>query len=211
MSQPGDGDPDRSSLPVGAVVLAAGGSTRMGGTNKLLELVGGVPMVAGVVDETLDSSAWPVVVVTGHDAAAVERALGEREVRFVHNPRWALGMSTSLAAGVEALEGQVSGALVCLGDMPAVKAQDIQDLIYTFRNEGYPGACLPVYGGRRGNPVLWAARWFGALRALDGDRGARALLDDLPDRVVRLAVTDPGVLTDVDTPEALERARSAGR
>jgi len=189
---------------VGAVVLAAGRSSRMGGANKLVQPLEGVALLARVVDAALAGGAEPVVVVTGHDAAAVEEALGDRPVRRVHNRRWAEGMSTSLAAGLSAVEGEVDGALVCLGDMPRVTPSDIRALVDAFDPGAGREVCVPVFGGKRGNPVLWSARYFALIRRLRGDGGARALLADLGEDVVEVEVSGAGVLVDVDTREALD-------
>ena len=196
---------------VGAVVLAAGRSSRMG-ANKLIEVLEGVPLVARVVDTALEAGATPVVVVTGHQREAVEGALGDRPVERAHNPRWEEGMGTSLAVGIRALEGRVDGVLVCLGDMPRVAADGLRSLLSAFRSGEAAAAWVPVHGGKRGNPVLWAASWFPRLAAIEGDRGARLLLAELEDEVVEVAVSDAGVLLDVDTRAALEQARGeAGR
>lgn len=192
---------------VGALVLAAGRGRRMGGPNKLIEPVNGVPIVARVVDAALEAGAEPVVMVTGHRANQVEAALEGRPVKWVANPRWAEGMSTSLAAGLAVLEREVEGALVCLGDMPRVTATDLRALMDAFGDGRGGAAWVPVYEGKRGNPVLWASTCFSRLRRVRGDWGGRALLAELEDEVVEVAVGGAGVLVDVDTPAALARAR----
>lgn len=191
---------------VAALVLAAGHSSRMGAANKLLARVDGEPLVARAVDAALASAADPVLVVTGHQAGAVRAALAEREVVKVANPRWAEGMGTSLAAGVAALPAGVEGALVCLGDMPWVRAADLDALIAAFASAAVDAICVPTHAGRRGHPVLFAARYFGEMRQLSGDTGARALIDAHPGALRTVPVDHPGVLRDVDVAEDLERA-----
>ena len=93
-------EPDR----VGVVVLAAGQSLRMGARNKLLCEVEGEIMVARVVDQLLQTSARPIVVVTGHEAEELQAALTGRDLRFAHNDRYADGMSTSLRVGITEME-----------------------------------------------------------------------------------------------------------
>ena len=132
---------------VAAVVLAAGRSTRAGAVNKLTAAIIGVPMVARVVDAVLASPARPVIVVTGHDADAVRAALKGRPVAFVHNPRYADGIATSIAAGIKALPGDVAGALVVLGDMPALGGGDIARLIAAFDPPPRRSACRSRAGG----------------------------------------------------------------
>lgn len=195
---------------VAAVVLAAGRSSRMGGVNKLVADLGGEPMVARVVALALATALDPVVVVTGYDAEAVRAALDPR-VRTVHNVRHREGIGSSVAAGIAALDPSVDGALICLGDMPGVSPGTLESLLEAFRSATGPAVCVPVHGGRRGNPVLWGSSFFSELAALSGDRGARRLMGPHAHLVRQVAVDDPGVLMDVDTGEALEEMRALGR
>ena len=192
---------------IGALVLAAGRSTRMG-TNKLLAPLAGKPVVRHVVEAALASRARPVVVVTGHQQAEIEAALHGLDVRLVHNPAHAGGMSTSLKAGMAALDEGHAGCVVLLGDMPLVTPRIIDQLIDSHLAQPAAMAVVPLAGGRRGNPVLITAALRPALAVLDGDVGAKALLQAAGDDVLEVTVAHDGVLIDVDTPEALERARS---
>jgi molybdenum cofactor cytidylyltransferase len=187
---------------VAALVLAAGFSRRMGGANKLLAPLEGAPVIARVVDAVLASRARPVVVVTGHDAEAVRGALAGRDVCFAHNPAPAEGLSASLRTGLTALE-DVDGALVCLGDMPWVRATHIDALLASFEGRRDEPICAPTWQGQRGHPVLWPKRHFAALAALRGDAGGRALIAAHAGEIYSVPVADAGVTLDVDTPEAL--------
>jgi molybdenum cofactor cytidylyltransferase len=187
---------------VGAVVLAAGRSSRMG-ENKLLVPWRGSPIVARVVDEVLASRVRQVVVVVGHQAAEVRAALAGRRVTFAENPDFAVGMSTSLRTGLAALADDIDGAVICLGDMPLVKREHIDALAARFDAEGDHTIYVPTFERKRGNPILWARRHFAEMAALAGDVGAKALLDQHADAVELVPVDDAGVTVDVDTPEAL--------
>ncbi len=190
---------------IGAVVLAAGISQRMGTTNKLLAPIGGSPMIVRVVSALLASRARPVVVVTGHDAEHVEKALEGMPVRLVHNPDYAQGLSASLGAGLSALEDDVEGAVIALGDMPWVSSEDIDSLIDAFEPREGHTICVPVHDRKRGNPILWSARYFDEMRRLEGDVGARHLLAQSDEDVCEVPTDNAGVLRDVDTREALDR------
>jgi molybdenum cofactor cytidylyltransferase len=192
---------------VAAVVLAAGRSVRMGAQNKLVVDVLGTPMIARVVDALQAASVERVLVVTGHERERVEAALAGRAVSFVHNPDYAVGMSTSLRAGVRALSPDVDAALVCLGDMPWIAPAHVDALIDAFQPVEGREICVPVYQGKRGNPVLFGARFFDEMSQLEGDVGARALLDAHAEVVFPVLVDQSGVLVDVDTVAALERLR----
>ncbi len=189
---------------IAAVVLAAGQSRRMGGSNKLLHEFDGEAIVVRTADTALSTQADPVVVVLGHEADRVRTALAGRHLAFVENPDYASGMSTSLACGLNALPESVEGAVICLGDMPLVGAGEIDRLIAGFDPDGGRMIGVPTYRGKRGNPVLIARRLFPEALAIAGDIGARHLLGTNPDWVYEVAVESHGVLTDADTPEALK-------
>lgn len=192
---------------VAAVVLAAGKASRMG-TNKLLADLGGKPLVHHAVSAAIASKARPVVVVTGNDADRVRDALDGLDVTFVHNADYASGMASSLRAGIAAV-GDVAGALVCLGDMPRVTADHLSLIIGAFEAASDEGAVVvPTCERKRGNPVLWGRRRFAEIHALEGDVGARGIIERNADRVTWLAVDDPAILVDVDTPDALEELRT---
>jgi molybdenum cofactor cytidylyltransferase len=200
--------PQRSPR-VGALILAAGQSRRMGSLNKLLADIEGRPMVARVADALLASRANPIVVVTGHQEERVRGALAGRDLRFVHNPDYAEGLSTSLRVGLAALD-DVDGAAICLGDMPDVTPAHVDRLIAAFDPGSGRAICVPTFNGKRGNPVLWDRRFFAEMASVSGDVGARHLIGDHEDAVHEVAMPDSGVLNDFDTPEALA-ARKAAR
>ncbi|MFT3775812.1 MAG: molybdopterin-binding/glycosyltransferase family 2 protein [Minicystis sp.] len=207
---PRDGDEPAPEPAIAAIVLAAGRSSRMGERNKLLVEVDGAAMITHIVDAILATSVRPVVVVTGHDEDAVRAALGGREVIFVHNARWTEGMSTSLRAGIGQLGEDIDGALVCLGDMPRVRPAHLEALLGAFDPAGGRSICVPTWERRRGNPVLFARRHFAEMRVIEGDVGARALIEKHASAVCPVPMPDRGVTLDVDTPEALEAlSRSA--
>jgi molybdenum cofactor cytidylyltransferase len=137
------------------------------------------------------------------------RALAGLPVTLVHNPDYAEGLSTSLKTGIAAVPAQADGAIVCLGDMPQVSAALIDRLIAAFEPERGALVVIPTIAGKRGNPVLWARRFFGDLAALEGDVGARHLIGGYAEAVAEVAVEDAAALTDVDTPEALIAVRAA--
>lgn len=194
---------------IAALVLAAGLSRRMQGRNKLLEPVGGVPMIHRTVESVLGSQARPVVVVTGHEADAIEVSLTGLDVTFIRNADYASGLASSLKAGIAAIPTDCDGAVVCLGDMPFVGAGEIDRLISGFSPAEGRLVCVPVRGGRQGNPVLWPRTLFPELLALEGDRGARDLLQAHEPSVVEVPMPSDAVLSDYDTPEALESLRVA--
>lgn len=205
---PRDRAPRRGGPKVAAIVLAAGRSSRMNGTNKLLARIDGRPLIRRSVERVCASKAAPVLVVTGRDAPAVDAALDGLPVTTVHNPRFAEGMSTSLKAGLDALPADADAAVICLGDMPALAPATIDALIEAFAEEENGEIVVPTRGGRRGNPILWSRRFFPEMAAIGGDRGARSLLTRYAAVTAEAEVDDPGILLDLDTPAALDAFRT---
>ena len=201
--QPRD-EPVHPASNIAALVLAAGRSSRMGGPNKLLAEIGGRPLVRIAVEEALASQARPVIVVTGHQRERVEAALAGLPVDFVHNPKFADGLGTSLRAGIAALPAQADAVIVCLGDMPQVDATMIDRLIGALDPDKGALIAIPTIDGQRGNPVVWSRRFFSDLMNVEGDVGARHLISRYSEAVVEVPLTGSAALTDVDTPEALE-------
>jgi molybdenum cofactor cytidylyltransferase len=193
---------------VAAVVLAAGRSTRMGAVNKLIAEIGGKPLVRIAAEQALASRASPVIVVTGHERERVEAALNGLPVRVVHNPDYAEGLGTSLKAGIAAVPEDADGAIICLGDMPQVSSVLIDKLIAAFDPERGALVVVPSIDGRRGNPVVWARRFFHDLMAINGDIGARHLIGSYAEAVTEVPVADDAALTDVDTPESLSAVKA---
>jgi molybdenum cofactor cytidylyltransferase len=196
---------------VAAVILAAGRSTRMGGPNKLLAELGGKPLVRIVTEQVLASKASEVVVVTGHQAAEVEKALAGLKVKFVRNPDFVAGLAGSVKAGIAAVPASADAAVICLGDMPLIDAHLIDRLIEAFTPDRGNLIAVPVSDNRRGNPVLWSRRFFDELMTLDGDTGARHLIAKHNEAVAEVPVEGHGAFLDIDTPEALAAARQGKR
>lgn len=207
--QPRDSRPAAPHAPrLGAIVLAAGRSSRMGETNKLTLPWANKPMVCHPIDAALEAGLDPVVVVTGHQAERVEALFAGRPVSIVHNPRYAEGLATSLRAGLRALPYGVDGAAILLGDMPRVTPDHLRRLAAAFAPDEGRAIIVPTRNGRWGNPLVWGRRFFEEIGTLIGDRGARSVAETWPDLVAEVAMADDGVLMDLDTPEALRAAES---
>ena len=200
-------DSARREKRIACIVLAAGRSTRMGPNNKLLEPLAGKPVIRHTVEAALASRARPVVVVSGHQSDAVEKALSGLDVRFVHNPDFASGIASSVKAGIAFLAADVDGAIVALGDMPEIEASHLDRMIAAFEPKEGRSIIAPVYQGKRGNPVLWDRRLFPEIEAISGDTGARSVLEANAESVVELDMASPAILLDLDTPDALAAAR----
>ncbi len=187
-----------NELPVAAIILAAGASSRFGRPKVVVDWKG-QPLIANIVDIALRSPARPIVVVVGAHERQVRAALGSRPVQIIANANWQAGMSTSLQAGLAALP-EVSGALFVLGDQPNITVQVLAALIARFRETGAP-IIEPRWGDRPGNPALFARELFPELMQLSGDRGGRPLVNKYAKRVIAVQVDRLSILEDIDTQE----------
>ena len=183
-----------------AIVLAAGAGRRFGGAKLSAPWRGGA-LIDGAVAAALAAPVRRVIVVTGADPAVGDwvRAFADPRLALVRAADHALGMSASLRAGLAATSSGVAGAYVFLGDMPLVP-HDIAGRLAEALAAGALAAA-PAVGGRRGHPALFSAALFPQLASLEGDVGARGVLDALGPRLTLIETTDQGVLADVDTPD----------
>jgi CTP:molybdopterin cytidylyltransferase MocA/xanthine/CO dehydrogenase XdhC/CoxF family maturation factor len=189
---------------IAGILLAAGASSRMG-ANKLTLPFKGKPMVRHAADAALAAGLDPLIVVTGHEAAAMRDALTGAAVQFVHNAYYADGLSTSLRAGLAAVPAGCDGAMILLGDMPAVTPQIITRVIAAFDPGAGRAICVATAAdGRRGHPVLWGQQFFPEICALSGDQGARALMEAHSSCIAEVDAGSDAPLIDIDTPEALK-------
>ena len=182
------------------MLLAAGEGSRLGIPKAVVEL-GGRRLADRGAQLLRDGGAAPVLVVTGAVRVTVPGAV------TVHNPDWATGMGSSLAAGLRALPADCAAAVIALVDQPLIGAGAVQRLITAYR----AGAEVVVatYDGKPRNPVLLArGHWAGVLDAAVGDAGARPYLRAHPDLVTQVECADTGRPDDVDTPEDLARLGS---
>jgi molybdenum cofactor cytidylyltransferase len=191
---------------VAAVVLAAGGSRRMGQPKQLL-LVDGQPMVTRVVQAVLAAGLSDVVVVLGAAADEVQPELAGLPVRLTVNKAWREGMASSLRAGLALVSPTAEAALFVPADLPRLTAQTITAVVDCFAGTGKP-IVIPTWQGCRGNPVLFARRLFPELLAVQGDQGGRALFASHQQDIALVEVGDEGILLDVDTPEQYKSALS---
>lgn len=199
---------------IGAVILAAGASTRFGQPKQLLDW-DGVPLVVHVVDVVMAAGFGPAIVVLGYLAESVRAALdaaadqrGWVSVQTVMNWRWEEGMSTSVQVGLSALPPETEGAVFLQCDQPLITPDLLRSLVTRFE-ETNASIVHPTHAGQRGTPVLFSRRLFAELAAVTGDEGGRSLITRHAQDVATVQVTDPTVLADIDTSDEYERLRNS--
>ena len=188
------------------LILAAGASRRMGPErNKLILRIGDRPLLRRVVDVFRDAEVEPIFAVLGHQADVVEPTLGGG-IDVIRHEDWAQGMGSSIARGVSSIEAahHPDAFLLCVGDLPGLRASAVRSVRDVFVREGNADSIVvPTFEGSEGHPVLFGRSHAKTLAALQGDLGARKILEANASSVIRVPVADDGILRDVDTPEAL--------
>lgn len=190
-------------MKISAVVLAAGKSERMG-RNKLLLPWEETTIVGHIVKALSAAGMEDVVVVTGHETDAVRDAVHELPCRTFVNLRHADGMGTSIAAGVKSCPPDAEGFLIVPGDMPAISISLIEEIL---RVATAGTLVVPRSGARMGQPVFFGRVCRNELESLDGDAGARRVLEAHRDHIQFVDVEDESVFDDIDSMEDYERQR----
>ena len=186
-------------MTVSGVILAAGRSTRLGRPKQLL-LLDGQPIIRITTRNAINSRLGEVLVVVGAEAERVVSAIGELGQQIVVNSDFALGQSTSLRAGLDAISPDAEAVVFLLGDQPEVSPEVIDALISAFQDAGALIA-QATYGGVPANPVLFARVIFAELADVTGDEGARSVMKRHAGEIARVNVSDGPPPGDVDTDE----------
>lgn len=202
-----------------AIILAAGSSSRMSdGQHKLLLPLGSRPVLHHVIEATLSSQARPIILVLGHQAAQVRIQIGtyalHQDITIIENPDYRQGMSTSLRMGVSALTDMKNNhrqsinvptsTVILLADQPLITASIIDTLIATREATG-KAIVVPLYHGKRGNPVLLAEDLFPELMEVTGDEGGRSVIQRHPQDIATVELSEAATNYDIDTWEAYQQ------
>lgn len=188
-------------MKIAGLILAAGGSSRMGDQNKLLQLIDGTPMVKKVVASCLHSNLSSIYVVLGHDSEWINNCISTEGINFVNNEDWRLGMASSINSGIGAMNNDFDGAMILLGDMPYIETKLIDQMIELFQEYKI---VVPVKNGRQGNPVLFSSIFFNDLQSIDGDKGAKRVIQENFSSVVPTHVMTNAIFRDIDTPQQMK-------
>jgi len=190
---------------VGAVVLAAGESRRVG-EQKLLLPFAASTVIGSVMAALTEAGADPIVVVAGAHADEIERVLTGTRAQVVRNPDPQRGMLSSLQVGVQALPAGVSRFLVALGDQPRLRSADVTRVLDEQTGVG-KGIAIACYQGKRGHPVAFDRKYRDGILALTDTQTLRELIHAHPDDVVNVECESDGVIRDIDTREDYEVER----
>jgi molybdenum cofactor cytidylyltransferase len=194
-----------SRLVVGAVLLAAGAGSRLGGRPKSLLELGGVPLIRRQLIALSGAGVDELVVVTGHHAEMIEAAVREFSLTLARNPAPDDGQASSVRVGLRALAGKIDAVIIALADQPLLNAQDITALIAAFKNRGEAAMVVPRVAGEPGNPVIFEAGLRDEWLAGDVNAACRRWREAHPQRVHWFDTDNSRYRVDIDTPEDLQR------
>jgi molybdenum cofactor cytidylyltransferase len=192
-------------IKIAALVLAAGQSRRSGASHKLRATFDGVPLLRRICGMVLDAGFSKAVVVLGFEEDSFASQLASLPIKTVINPRFAEGLSTSLQAGIQALDADADGALVMLADMPGLTAANIVKLADAFKRAGGTAIVRATDNGKRGNPVILPRIVFPEIFKLRGDVGAKPIVEGFEGRVIDVEI-GAAASQDVDTEAAISAA-----
>jgi molybdenum cofactor cytidylyltransferase len=203
-----------SRTTIGAVLLAAGAGSRLGGRPKALLELGGVPLVMRQLVALSGAGVDELVLVLGHHAEAVEAAVAQFPITIVRNPEPDRGQASSVLAGLRALSPRLDAVMVALADQPMIDTQDIVALIGAFKKRGdaamvVPRVQLAGEAPAPGNPVIFDALLRDEWLAGTADAACRAWRLAHPDRVRWFDTDNRRYAVDIDTPEDLARFTAA--
>ncbi len=191
---------------IAGVILAAGSASRMGQTKQLLPFKNNT-LLGQVVQNARESSLHEIIVVLGHSADEIEKAIDLSGTKVVRNTAYSKGQSTSLIKGLEKVSSVCDAAIFLLGDQPLVTAAIINRLINEFKISTAP-IVIPYCNGKRGNPVIIARSLFHRLKSLSGDTGPRVLFDEFKKSILKVSIPDKAILIDVDTKDDYKKLKS---
>lgn len=187
-------------MKIAGLILAAGGSSRMGDENKLMMPFQGKPMLNHVVNASLNSNLTQTFVVVGHQSSEIKNLVQSDDIQCVENEQWETGMASSIVAGISQLK-QFDGFLILLGDMPLVTPELINEIIV---HGSADKIVIPIKDGLHGNPVFFGSKFRDELLTLYGDSGAKKVIQDNLSSMIKIEIQSNTIFKDYDTKESLE-------
>ena len=182
---------------ISAILLAAGQSKRMNGENKLTKEIQGIPVIKLSVKNILASSINELIIVLGHQKEIVEKRIDKNEkIKFVFNKNFESGMASSIKTGLNNLSEKTEAFFICLGDMPMVNSDIYNQLIQSKNNKEI---IVPTYKGQQGNPILFSKSIKEKIMTIQGDVGAKKILELNKNKILNVEVGNQSIRKDFNT------------
>jgi molybdenum cofactor cytidylyltransferase len=182
---------------ISAILLAAGQSKRMGGENKLVKNIQNLPLIKYSVKNILDSSIDELVVVLGYQKQIIEKLIdNNNKIKIVLNKDFKSGIASSIKTGINNLSKKTEAFFICLGDMPLVN-KDIYNHMIKHKNK-YE-IVIPTYKGQQGNPILFSKTMINKIMNIEGDIGAKKILEKNKNKILNIEINDQCIIRDFNT------------
>ncbi len=183
---------------VSAIILAAGMSKRMRLGNKLMLEKNNIPIIIHTIKNVFKSNVSEIIVVLGNESKIMNKILKTLDVKIIYNNMYKTGISSSIKKGLDNIDANCKGVLICLGDMPMIKTSTYNKIIDAFYNNQKKNI-IPFFNNKRGNPVLFDKSYFNKIKNIEGDQGAKYLINQDPKKFFKVKVYDEGLINDIDT------------
>ena len=192
---------------ISTILLAAGQSLRMNGENKLLKQINGIPLIKCTVKNILASAVDELIIVLGHEDNLLKNTIGiNKKTKFIYNKDFKKGISSSIKAGLNEISKKSQGFFISLGDMPNINQSIYNKLIKSMSSYNKKlkpihkkEIIIPTFEGREGNPVLFSKFMKNKIMNLDGDIGAKKIIEQNRAKVLNVPFDNKGIIIDFDT------------
>ena len=182
---------------ISAILLAAGESRRMNGENKLTKKIRGKPLIKYSVKNIIESSVDEIIIIVGHKDNDIKNSISEdKKIKFVFNKDYKTGMASSIKVGLNNLSKKTQAFFICLGDMPMINKDIYNQLIKQLKNKDI---VVPTYKNQQGNPVLFSISMKNEIMNIEGDNGAKKILEKNRNKIFNLKINDEGILKNFNT------------
>tara|TARA_Y100000590_G_C15645094_1_gene986528 strand:+ start:613 stop:1188 length:576 start_codon:yes stop_codon:yes gene_type:complete len=183
---------------ISSILLAAGQSKRMGGENKLAKKFQGIPLIKHSLKNILESSVDEIIVVLGYQKENIERLIDKNDrIRIVFNENFENGISSSIKLGLKNISKNADAFFICLADMPKVNFYNKIISIY-MSNKNKSEIFIPTYKNKQTNPILFTRSMESKIMSIQGDFGAKQILELYKNKILNININDFSILKDFD-------------